>query len=112
MEESTNVMVTTNNNQWNQISGDIADSVSGLAGHWSWILGGVADREEMAGTWWDVVIDDNLLSIVVVEGVEGTRNSVVLILEYVLFKPEGLAGIWRSIDPEVSLFVGGIWLSN
>ena len=36
----------------------------------------------------------------------------VVTLEYVLFKPEGLAGIWRSIDPEVSLFVGGIWLSN
>jgi len=62
----------------------------------------VPENEEMRGCWFDVVVDDDLLSGVVVEGITRVSDFVVLKAVDLLFKPLGLAGIGWSVDPEVS----------
>ena len=58
--------------------------------------------------WRDIVVDDDLLPVVVVKGIDGTGNAVIAELEYVRLKPEGFTGIRRSIDPQVPSLIARI----
>jgi len=60
--------------------------------------------------WRDIVVDDDLLPVVVVKGIDGTGNAVIAELEYVRLKPEGFTGIRRSIDPQVPSLI--VWIRD
>jgi len=62
----------------------------------------VPENEEMRGDRFDVVVDNDLLSGVVVEGITRVSDFVILKAVDLFLKPLGLACVCWSVDPEIS----------
>lgn len=77
--------------------------VPGVTRTGSWVVGSVSEHEKVSCNWGDVVVDDDLLVGIVVEGVSCVANLVILVTVHVVFEPGCFSDIGWSPNPGISL---------